>query len=176
MLAERARESAALDEIWWMPAGNPPHKTIAGGVSAVYRLAMTRLATEGNPHFVVREDEVHKTTKSYTVETLRALQTDYPEHTFFLIIGGDSLRDFHTWFQPDEIVARCTLLVYRRPDADLSQVEARFLTHTQFVEAPQVELSSTEIRSRVQHGKSIRYLVPDTVAAYLTENGLYRTL
>lgn len=91
-----------------------------------------------------------------------------------LILGEDSLRTFHTWRAPEEIVARVPLIVYRRPGAPDHPVDPRFLARTTFVEAPLLEISATEIRRRCREGRSIRYLVPEPVRQYIIQNQLYR--
>lgn len=173
IVAETVREQFDLDQIWWVPAFSPPHKADATLTSPGHRLEMTRRATEDNPAFVVSDIEVHRAGTSYTFDTVRILQETYPIHTFSLIIGGDSLHNFGAWYQPEEIVARVPLLVYRRPGAadvpGLSFLEGRMY----FAQAPLIEISGTEIRARVQDGLSIRYLVLDAVQAYIEERELY---
>jgi nicotinate-nucleotide adenylyltransferase len=173
IVAEMVREQASLDQVWWMPASTPPHKQIADEVSAVHRLGMVQAAIEGNAAFVASDFEFSREGKSYTVETLRQLQSQFPEHQFSLIIGGDSLRDFHKWHLPDEIVERVPLLVYRRPDADLSQVEARFLSRSTFIQAPLIDISSTQLRQRMHEGKSVRYFLSDSVLMYIRTHLLF---
>ena len=128
-----------------------------------------------NPAFVVSDVEIQRTGPSYTVDTVRALQAAYPEHTFSLILGGDSLHHFATWYQPEEIVARVPLIVYRRPGVAAEAPAVPFLEgRVRFASAPLIEISATEIRARARAGRSIRYLVPDAVEAYIDEQGVYR--
>jgi nicotinate-nucleotide adenylyltransferase len=180
IVAETVREQFALDRVLWIPNRQPPHKPEASLVAAAHRLAMVRLAVAGNPAFEVSEVELWRTGVSYTVDTVAALQAERPGDTFFLLIGGDSLRDFPSWYRPGEIVRRVPLLVYRRPDAAAdvpadvpADVLAALAGRVQFAEAPLLEVSGTEIRARRRAGRSIRYLVPEPVRAYIEANGLY---
>ncbi|MEZ4700630.1 MAG: nicotinate-nucleotide adenylyltransferase [Rhodothermales bacterium] len=173
ILAEIIREQAELDRIRWIPTHTPPHKTAE--TPARHRLAMTRLAIAGNDAFEVSEIELERGGPSYTVDTLEALQRAEPDVAFSLLIGGDSLADFMTWRRPDEIVRRAPLIVYRRPGVTASpEAATRFADRIRYADAPAIDLSSQTIRERVQNGQSIRYLVPDSVRAYITRHGLYR--
>ena len=173
LVAETVREQFRLDQVWWIPARRPPHKAEEVLVSSQHRLEMTRRATQDHPAFAVSDVEVRRADASYTVETVRALQAAHPDYVFSLLLGGDSLRDFGTWRQPGEIVARVPLIVYRRPGAADIEVEPYLAGRVRFAEAPLLEISGTEIRARLREGRSIRYLVPDAVRAYIEEHGLY---
>lgn len=173
LIAEHMREQFELDQVWWMPAYRPPHKTEVDLASVADRLEMTRLAVEGNPAFVVSDAEVRREGTSYTVETLRTLQADHPEHDFSLLLGGDSFRDFSSWYRPDEILKRVPLLVYRRPGTTPPLVEPAQAGRVRWAEAPLLGISSTEIRARCRAGRSIRYLVPETVRRYIRAHRLY---
>lgn len=173
IVAETLREQFAFDQIWWMPAYQPPHKTDAAQTPAHHRLAMTRAATQTNPAFLVSALEVEREGLSYTVDTLRLLQDRYPEVAFMLIVGGDSWADFDAWHRPDEIVRRVPLVVYPRPGAVDLTVPPPYAERVHIAEAPLLEVSSTLIRERRRDGRSIRYLVPEPVRAYIIEHGLY---
>ncbi len=173
IVAETVRDQFALESVWWIPSAQPPHKTSAGLAAPADRLAMTRLATEGHPAFRVLDLEIQRGGPSYTVETLRVLQERHPGVQFAFIIGSDSLRGFGTWRRPDEIVQRVPLIVYKRPGATASVVAPRFANHVRFADAPLLEISGTEVRARRRRGRSIRYVVPDPVRAYIEEQGLY---
>ncbi len=174
IVAELVREAGGLDRVLWIPAARPPHKPEADLADADHRLAMTRLAVAGNPAFDVSDLELRRTGPSYTVDTLRALQTAHPDVAFTLILGGDSFRDFATWRDPDEIARRVTLLVYDRPGSTYEAVPERFRARARFVETPLLAISGTDIRRRVREGRTIRYLVPEPVRQYITAHGLYR--
>ncbi len=173
VVAETVRDQFALDRVLWMPAYLPPHKEAATLVAAEHRLAMTRLATEGNPAFEVSDLEIRRRGASYTVETLRTLNEAYPEAAFSLILGSDSLRDLGTWRAPEEIVERADLIAYERPGAVAPLVEPRFAGHVRFARAPLLQISGTEIRARCRADRSIRYLLPEAVRAYIYAQHLY---
>lgn len=175
IVAEQVREQARLDQVLWMPCHFPPHKNEGELAEPHHRLAMTQLAIEGHPHFAVSDLEIRRGGRSYTIDTLRQLQIHYPEGEILLILGEDNLRTFHTWREPEEIIRRAKLLVYRRPGTTLEDVDPRFLQHVTFVEAPLLEISATEIRQRCRQGRSIRYLVPDPVRYYIYTHRLYQT-
>ncbi len=172
VVAESVREQFGLREVWWMVSSSPPHKEAEALAPTAHRLAMTRRATEGNPAFRVSELETERAGPSYTVDTLRALQDAHPETDFALIIGSDSLRSFGSWRRPDEIVRRAPLLVYKRPGA-LVSAPPRFAKRIYYAQAPLLEVSGTEIRTRCRQGRSVRYLVPEAVRAYIRTHALY---
>lgn len=172
IVAESVREQFGLREVWWMPSARPPHKEAAALASAAHRLAMTRRATEGNPAFRVSELEIERAGLSYTVNTIAALQQAHPATDFALLIGGDSLAAFGTWHRPGEIARRVPLLVYRRPGTRAAPPE-RFAERVHFAQAPLLEISGTEIRQRCRQGRSVRYLVPERVRAYIEKHTLY---
>lgn len=174
VVAEVVREQFTLDEVWWMPSFQPPHKENGTLVRAEHRLAMTRLATDDNPAFQVSDLEVRREGISYTVETLRTVQETYPEIDFAFIMGSDSLCEFDAWYRPEEIIERVPLLVYRRPGNEAISVEPAVARRVRFVQAPLLEISGTSIRQRCREGRSIRYLVPEPVRVYIAAHRLYQ--
>jgi nicotinate-nucleotide adenylyltransferase len=168
-VAEVCAEAAALDRVLWIPAATPPHKQgDAALASAAHRLAMVRLATSDNARFEVSDIEIARAGVSYTVDTLRALRVERPGDSFRLLVGGDSLAAFGRWREPEAIAEMAPLLVYARPGAEVAAPQATL------VEGPPLDLSSTVLRARVAAGRSVRYLVPDAVRAYIEAHGLYR--
>lgn len=173
IVAEAVHDQFGLDAVWWVPSYMPPHKDTDELASAAHRLEMTRRATASNPSFEVLDVEIERDGVSYTVETLRILQDRHPDYDFCLIIGSDSLRHFGSWHRPDEIVERAPLIVYKRPGAISSIVDPEYGNQVRFADAPLLEVSGTEVRARRRSGRSIRYLVPDSVRTYIEEHGLY---
>ena len=176
-VAEACAEAAGLDTVWWMPTPTPPHKRADPALAAPeHRLAMARLAAEGNVRFAVSDVEFRRPGPHFTVDTLRALRDEHPGNTFALVVGGDSLAAFATWREPEAILELARLVVYRRPGADLAGVPDTVLARTTVVDGPALELSGTELRARIAGGQSVRYLVPDAVLAYVGAHGLYDPL
>jgi Nicotinic acid mononucleotide adenylyltransferase len=135
---------------------------------------MTERTVEGNPAFCVCGVEVERDGVSYTVETLRVLQDQHPDTDFALILGSDSLDHFADWHRPDEIAERVPFIVYKRPGAIESVADPRFVNDVRYAAAPVMEISGTEVRARRRAGRSIRYLVPEAVRAYIDTHDLYR--
>jgi nicotinate-nucleotide adenylyltransferase len=172
ILAEQCREQAQLDRVLFVPAPRPPHKLQGASVSFDDRVAMLRLATKQQPAFVVDTLEAERSGPSYTVDTLRELQHRDPGHAWFLIVGSDSVRDLGTWREPEEIANLANLLVVRRPGTEVVVPPGYF--HSQVIDAPLIEIASTDIRERVAAGRTVRYLVAAEVAEYMHSRGLYQ--
>jgi nicotinate-nucleotide adenylyltransferase len=181
-IAEWARDRLSLDRVIFVPAGQPPHKRDRGRSAAAARLAMTRLATRGQPGLTVSEIEVDRNGPSFTVDTLRELERRHPRARWYLILGADSLDDFATWKHPHEIARLATLVVAGRP---ASRSRTRRAAHAAGaprsrrrvvrLDNPEIAISSSLVRARVRAGRSIRGLVPDSIARYIARHGLYRT-
>ncbi len=182
LLGEFAYENFHLDEIWFLPNGNPPHKTTdESGVSLDDRIEMVKLATDDVPYFRMNLYEALSKKHSYTYSTMRALREMYPEHEFFFILGADSLFSIEQWKNFREIFPSCTILAAMRDDKDTESMQAqiRYLNEKygadiRLLQAPLVEISSTTIRRRAEKGLSIRYMVPDVVSEYIQSNALYK--
>jgi|KBSSwiStaDraftv2_1062776.scaffolds.fasta_scaffold91241_3 nicotinate-nucleotide adenylyltransferase len=174
-LAEWAREQLKLDEVLFVPVGRPPHKRATRLSSAGHRLAMARLATRGNTAFRVSGLEVEAATPSYTVDTLRRLRARHPRDRWYLIIGSDSLDEFHTWREPETILELSTLAVAGRPGCG-EEALRRWGRRREIVSLgnPGLDVSSTMVRARARAGRSLRYLVPDLVASYIVRHRLYQ--
>ena len=174
VVAEVVRDQFGLDEVWWIPNATPPHKPNDELAAVQHRLAMTERTVEGNPAFRVCGVEVERDGVSYTVETLRVLQDQHPDTDFALILGSDSLDHFADWHRPDEIAERVPFIVYKRPGAIESVADPRFVNDVRYAAAPVMDISGTEVRARRRAGRSIRYLVPEAVRAYIDTHDLYR--
>jgi nicotinate-nucleotide adenylyltransferase len=173
ILAERALEALALDQILFMPAGIPPHKRGGAAISpAADRVAMLKRAVYGNSRMAVSEYEIMRSGISYTADTLDYLHSQLPTVDLCLIIGADNARDFRHWRKPDDIARRARIAVLRRPGETLPTIVFPG-ADVMVVDAPLLDISSTEIRSRAASGRSIRYLVPENVAEYIAANALY---
>jgi nicotinate-nucleotide adenylyltransferase len=183
LLAETCREQCCLDQVIFMPAAVPPHKS-RELTAADARVEMLELALSGHPSMRVSKLEVERGGVSYTVETLTGLRRDYPDAQLFFLMGADSLADLPTWREPQRICQLAVPLVVRRAGS----VEPDFGTLVHLVDAerlgeirecqvamPVIDLSSTEIRHRVASGMSIRYRTPRAVEMYIQAARLYAT-
>ena len=177
LLGEFAYEDFGLDEIWFLPNGNPPHKSLAEVTPGV----MERKAIQGVPYFKVSEYEAIENAHSYTYRTMQHFSETYPQHQFYFILGADSLFAIEQWKYFREIFPTCTILAAMRDDKDRKDMEdqIRYLEETyqakiELLQAPLLEISSTTIRNRAGNGYTVRYMVPDTVAQYIREKGFYK--
>jgi nicotinate-nucleotide adenylyltransferase len=171
--AENAREALGLDEVLFVPSGNPPHRGLPLS-SGLDRFAMVALATALHPAWVASDVEVARDGPSYTADTLSVLKERRPEDALFLIVGSDTFPEMATWRDPARIFALCTVAVAERPGARDAAPPAAAQVRVERVSGPGLAISATEVRRRVQEGKSVRYLVPDAVADYIVKRGLYR--
>jgi nicotinate-nucleotide adenylyltransferase len=178
LLAEGAREQLGLEQVLFVPAGQPWRKTRRRITKAEDRLAMLRLATEDNTAFEVSDLEVSRLGPSYTGETLASIRTEQKDAEIFFILGEDALADLPNWRDPDRIVELAMLAVARRPndspeDRDL-ELMAIAPGREVWLSMPRIDISSSEIRERVRKGLSVRYRVPEAVEAYIREHKLYK--
>lgn len=178
MIAEIIGEELSLDRVLFLPAGIPPHKPGQPISSATHRLRMTELAVEDNPRFAVSTMDIETDRRSFTVDLLRRIARLEPGADLFFIMGADSLRDFPTWHDPVGIVRQARLAVANRPGfpLDLEDIyalvpEAR--ARTVVVSSPAIDVSATAIRARAASERSIRYLTPEPVRAYIMTHRIY---
>lgn len=182
LLGQFAYEDFGLDEIWYLPNGNPPHKQTEDGKRALaHRIEMVRLAIQDMPYFKLCLHEAKETEHSYTYKTMRELNAQYPEHKFYFILGSDSLFEIETWKFFKEIFPTCTILAAMRDDKNVEEMlvqmtdlSERYGAKIELLRAPLLEISSTAIRSRACRNLSVYYMVPDAVAEYISKNKLYR--
>jgi nicotinate-nucleotide adenylyltransferase len=178
ILAEQCREACGLDQLWFVVAGAPPHKP--GDRTAVtHRLEMVRIAIAGHASFAVSEIETLRPGPHYSVETLETVRRDRPEDDLFFLIGADSLAELPSWREPGRIAQLATIVVVNRPG--LEEVVSAKLpdfgagSHPLMsVTIPPIGIASTDLRRRLAEGRSIRYMVPRAVEAYIEAQGLYR--
>jgi nicotinate-nucleotide adenylyltransferase len=176
-LAGAAREELALDEVLFVPAGQPWRKAGRIVAPAEHRLAMLRLALEGEAGFRVETLELEREGPSYTADTLEALRAARPDDEMYLILGEDALADLPNWVRPERILALATLAVARRAGVPPTAGEGLpgLRERVVWLKMPLVAVSATEIRECIRRGESIGELVPPAVEAYIRERGLYRT-
>lgn len=181
LLAEQCREQCALDEVWFIPAHQAPHKQGTPGTPGKARAEMLDFAVAGFPQLKVSRREIDRGGTSYTVDTLQQVHDEDPSREIFFLIGADSLDDLPTWREPGRIADLATIVAVNRGDRPLPDpqrlrqhlgeaIAARLTT----VAMPGIDLSASDIRRRVREGRSIRFMVPRAVEAYIAEHGLYR--
>lgn len=183
LLAQFAYEDYVLEEIWFLPNGNPPHKQIEDETEEAlsHRIEMVRRAISDVPYFKLCLHEADSSSHSYTYQTLREFTKLYPEDEFYFILGADSLFSIEKWKCFEQIFPNCTILAAMRDDRDvkemerqISYLEERYGAKIKLLMAPLIEISSTGIRARAACGLSVYYMVPDAVADYIRQNKLYR--
>lgn len=201
--ALEVREAFALDEIHLIPSAIPPHKDPGGIAPARQRLAMVRAAAEDQEGFVVSDVELQRRGPSYSVDTVAEYRRSLPQDgRLFLIIGGDAFKEIHTWKSYRRLFEQVAFIVMVRPGGQprataavleeighclhrhvdagyrLQAQRPRFvhdsLQPVAVTEVTRLQISATRIRSLIAAGRSIRYLVPDTVMDYIRRQGLYR--
>lgn len=167
--AEAAREVLGAP-VRFLPAREQPLKRTAHGASPEQRAEMLELAIAGNPHLKVERIELALPAPSYTVRTLRALAEREPRNRFVLLLGADAAAELETWFDVEALPGLADVVVFARPGAALPRHPAI----ARVVAVPALDVSATAIRDRVRQARSIRYLVPEPVRAYIAAHGLYR--
>ena len=177
--AQEAYLELELDVVTLIPARIPPHKPVEDEPGVEHRLELCRLAVRGDDRFTVSDLETRRAGTSYTVDTLQELHGKDPDSELFLIVGGDVAAGLPQWREPRRVLELATLAVAKRRGTAQSRVqraldELRAAGRAEFFRMPRIGVSSTLVRRRVRAGRSIRYLVPDHVAAYIEREGLYR--
>lgn len=177
-LGEAAREQLGLDQVLFMPAGQPPHKSDSRLTPTYHRLAMAELAVAGNSHFLVDGLDASRPAPHYTATLLPLLRQAHPESDFWLIIGSDSLADLPNWHRPEAILLQCRLAVLPRPGVvvnwvSLSQAVPGVDAVVDMLDGPTMMLSGSQIRRWAAAGRSLQYLVPDRVLNYIEKEKLY---
>jgi len=182
ILAEQCREQGRLDQVVFIPAARPPHKQDKSLISFTERVEMLRLAVSGQPAFRIDELEKDRPGPSFTVDTLAQLRDRNAGAELFLLIGSDTLRDLPTWHQPVKILESTGLLVVPRPGWPIPNAEEvkkslalpdSFPLRLQICAIPQIEIASRDLRRCIAEGRSVRYMLPRAVEAYIGDKKLY---
>lgn len=182
-VAEAARDALGLERVLFIPNRQPPHKPDQAVTPAADRLAMVEAAIAGNPAFETSTIEIDRDGPSYTADTLETLRAERlaagESGDLALIVSVEALAGLATWHEPARVLSLAQLVVAPRagyPDLDAAAI-ARLVPGTEprivVLDGPRMRLSASEIRSRAAAGRSLRYLVPDAVAAYIGDHGLY---
>lgn len=184
-IAADVREELGLERVLFVPAGLPPHKADRVISAPSHRLAMVELAIAGDPAFALSTVELERPGPSYTVDTVAELRREAAhrgqDDRFVVILGGESLAALTSWHDPERLLRECHLAVVERPGTRtpgrpwLGEHFPGSEDRVVFLAGPRLCHSSSDLRRRVAEGRSIRYLVPGPVAAYIAEHDLYTT-
>jgi nicotinate-nucleotide adenylyltransferase len=172
-LAKSLLQEAALDEVWFLVSPQNPFKQDQQLLDDDKRLQLVRLALKEEPQLMASDFEFHLPKPSYTWNTLQALEQEYPGKKFTLLIGGDNWEAFDKWYRYEDILKRYPIIVYPRAGSKVPDVKFQ-ASDIQIVETPLINISSTQIRQRLQEGKSVRGLVNTEVAMVIEQEHLYR--
>jgi nicotinate-nucleotide adenylyltransferase len=183
-VAEAARDAVGLERVLFVPAGEPPHKLGRPITPAEQRFAMVTAAIAGNDGFAISRMELDRAGPSYTVDTLRDLRArrlaagERPD--LALVLSAEAFVELPTWHDPVGVLALASLVVAPRdgyPDASADFLDRHFPgieVRAVFLDGPRLRLSASELRARARAGRSLRYLVPDAVAAFIGDHALYQ--
>ncbi len=168
---EAAHDQLDVDTVTFIPAGRPWQKAGRDVSEAHHRLRMTELAVDGIEYFTVDDREVHRDGWTVTIDTVES----FDEERIVLIVGADAAGGIPTWHRSDELLKRAQIAVVPRPGVERTDVENAVRREIVWLDMPPIELSGTMLRRHVAEGRSIRFLVPDPVLAYVNEHNLYQT-
>lgn len=178
-VAEEVRERFGIQTVIFIPSGQPPHKKSYAVSPAEDRYRMTALAVNSNPHFVASRIEVDRPGLTFTVDTLRELREWFgPQTEIYFITGADAVLEILSWREPEAILRESRLVAVHRPGYDLGHLAETLgperAARVELLATRELDISSTELRERVALGRSIRYLTPAPVIAYIERCRLYR--
>lgn len=179
--AEAVWDAFGLDEVLFIPSAHPPHKQGQEIIAPEHRLRMTELAISSNPHFRLSDIELRRTGPSYAVDTVNALRESFGKDTeLYFITGADAINELFSWHHVKELLGKCHFIAATRQgtELDAASLWEHFgdlgQKHIHPLATPALEISSTDLRERLRQGRSVRYLVPDEVGAYIMKEGLYQ--
>jgi len=181
LLGEQARDGAGLDRVIFVPARVSPYKTTNPPASDQHRFAMVSLAISDNIGFNVSDMELKREGVSYTYDTLKACQDLMGADTkIYFICGTDSFLSLSQWYEAESLLSEFSVIVGARPrykdtsrDKMVEKIQETYGTEILKIHMPKIDISSTDIKKRIQEGRSIRYLLPLAVEEYIYQNGIY---
>lgn len=171
IIAQEALKQLNLDEVWWMPASQPPHKKKVEDVLDEHRIEMVKNTIGNNNQFSLSLLEFERSGPSYTIDTIRLLKQRYPGTNFTFIMGGDMVHSLSSWHEIDQLNKLVQFAGVGREGFPVDHHWERY--KVKHVEVPYIAISSTFIRSRYEAGENIRYFVADDVWKYIEEHQLY---
>ncbi len=170
LMGQSAVEALKLDVVFFVPAYRSPFKSKHALPDGLKRMVMVKEAIKGNKAFRVYDGELRRQKISYTIDTLKELKARHPQSKFFLLMGGDNLRTFHRWKDPQGILKLAGLVILNRPGFDKNYPKRWPYVK---INMPAVDISSSDIRHRLKTKKSIWYLTPKAVIRYIKRYKLY---
>ncbi len=180
-MAEQVRTVMALDEIWFLPTGGITYKKSSELSSPEERLAMTRLAVDGKPHFSVNPMEAESGKPSYSYLTMEKLAGSYPDYEFVFIVGADSLDYMDAWREPERLFRCCSVAAVNRTGTGWDRMEEKkrlleekFRARITLVSMPPVDVSSTWLREQLRQGNHVKQYLEEPVWDYIQKHRLYR--
>jgi nicotinate-nucleotide adenylyltransferase len=170
-IAQMVSEQLQLDKVFFVPSNLPPHKSSKSVASAKDRCHMRHLAIKGNTRFEISDFEIKKKGKSFSIDTVNYFRDIHPRGTkLFFIIGSDLLATLHTWKRINEILKIVTFVAVNRP----GYKERKSKIKVKSVTTAGLHTSSSYVRRRIISGKTVKYLVPDSVLTYIKQKKLYK--
>jgi len=177
--AQEAFDQLALDRVLLVPARVPPHKRVEADPGVEHRVAMCTAAVAGDARLAVSRADADRAGPSYSVDTLRALHAHARGNELTFIVGGDMAQSLPTWREPEAVLGLAELGVAEREGVGRADISERLsglagaAERVRFFSMPRIDISSSLIRTRAAAGRPLRYLVPDSVAEYIAQHGLY---
>ena len=182
LLAESARDRLHLDKIIFMPTGSNPYKFDVEDINSIHRYNMTKLAIADNPYFEISKMELEREGFTYTIDTLEELEGIYNHRDYYFISGADIIFEIHHWKDAEKVLKRLKIVTTFRPGFDderlikkIKELENDYSAQITNLATLEIDISSSEIRSRVKEGFSIKYLLPEPVLEYIYKNRLYKS-
>jgi nicotinate-nucleotide adenylyltransferase len=171
IIANHILNETDIEKIWFVVSPQNPFKAESNLLNEYHRLHLVRLATEDDTRIKVSDIEFGLPKPSYTSSTLAYLAEKYPEHQFSIIMGSDSFQNLHQWKNYEVIVKNYPLYVYIRPGFEAKN---NIGANLHVLDAPLLQLSSTQLRNYIREGKSVRYMIPDKVLDEIEKAGYYK--
>ena len=165
IISHLVKETLDIDEVWFVVSPQNPFKKNKNLLHEFDRLDLVRSAISDDYQLRAEDVEFSMPKPSYTIDTLTVLQEKHPDKNFFLIIGEDNLSSFPKWKNSEQILKNFNLIVYPRKASNTSDLAAH--PNVRMIEAPEVDISATLIRKLVREGRSIKYLVPESVSSMI---------
>lgn len=174
LIAEQAREKVGLDQVWFIPTHQSPHKKDRQVTPAHHRLAMLEKAMTHRPYFHCSTIELNRSGVSYSVDTVDTLTQKYPDIEFYWIMGADMVNDLSSWYKIDQIIRSIQIIGLHRPHVKRDQLPPNIGKRLIWIEEEVgIQISSTYIRKHITHHHLLAYFLPETVLTYIEENHLY---